>query len=281
MKDSVARMKKVVVIVSITSDIGIALAKRYAKDGYTIVGTYRSPKLLPELKSIKDCHLFFCDIGDKKSITRFIERYKKLRRKWDLFISCPCNPLPLKAFFECDFDEWSDSIHINAIEQLRILHQIYPYRNEKKLVDIVFFAAGGVNNSVINFSAYTVSKIALIKMCEFLAAENDDINIFTVGPGWTKTKAHNLVLKHSDHTGLRYRKTVEFMKHGKGTSMEDIYGCITWLCKQGKDIASGRNFSVVNDKWKKPCNKKLAKELSKDADMYKLRRWRTDFLVEK
>ena len=159
--------KKVVVIVSITSDIGIALAKRYSQDGYTIVGTYRSTKLLSELDDVPDCHLFSCDIGVKTSISEFAKEYAKLGLVWDLFVSCPSNPLPVKSFFDCDFEEWSESVHVNVIEQLRLLHQFYSFRNiRQKMTDVVFFAGGGVNNAVINFSAYSASKIMLIKMCE-------------------------------------------------------------------------------------------------------------------
>ena len=272
--------KKTIFILGISSDIGIALAKRYAKDGYTIVGTYRSKKLLGELKDIKNCHLFFCDLSDRKSISQFIEKYRKLELRWDLFISCPCNPLPLKNFFECDFDEWSDSVHINSIEQLRLLHDIYPYGKKGKILDVVFFAGGGVNNAVLRFSAYTISKIMLIKMCEFLDAENKNINIFIVGPGWTKTKTHDVVLEHVDRDDERHQKTIDFLKSGEGTTMDDIYGCIKWLSKQGRKVASGRNFSVVNDKWAGPLRKKMADVLKKDPNMYKLRRYKNDFLTK-
>ena len=30
---------------------------------------------------------------------------KKLK-SWDLFISCPCDPLPLKSFYESDMEQW-------------------------------------------------------------------------------------------------------------------------------------------------------------------------------
>lgn len=272
--------EKVVVIISITSDIGMALAKKYAKEGYIIIGTYRSTKLLSEIEGIKNCHLFFCDISDKKSIKQFIDEYKKLKKQWDIFISCPCNPLPLKEFFKSDFDEWSDSIHVNCIEQLRLLHHIYDFRKPNKISDVVLFAGGGVNNAVLRFSAYTISKIMLIKMCEFIDAENKDINIFIVGPGWTMTKTHQFVLDHADEDDERRDKILDFLQKGQGTSLDDIHSCIKWLCKQGKEVVSGRNFSIVNDKWNGSLSSNLAEELKRDPDMYKLRRHRNDFLKE-
>ncbi|MBI1910245.1 MAG: SDR family oxidoreductase [Deltaproteobacteria bacterium] len=264
---------------SVTSDIGTALAKRYSGEGHRIIGTYRTEKNLEQLKDIPGCHLYHCDVGNRESIDQLISEYKKLNLAWDVFISCPCTPLPHVPFFKCNFDEWSESIHINAIEQLRVLHQLFPMKKTKGICDVVFFAGGGTNNAVVNFSAYTVSKIMLIKMCEFLDAENEDLNIFIVGPGWTKTKTHFITLEHMDKTDKKYPQLVEFMKSGVGTSMDDIYHCIEWLREQGKEVASGRNFSIVNDQWKEASRDQLAMALKSDINMYKLRRHGNNFLV--
>jgi len=264
---------RVTILIGITSDIGTALAIRYAKENHTIIGTYRSRSQIEKLTAIPNCYLFHCDINNKNNISRFVQEFIKLDLRWDTFISCPCNPLPLKSFFKCDFDEWSDSIHINAIEQLRILHRLYPLRSiNQQVPNVVFFAGGGINNAVIKFSAYTISKIMLIKMCEFLDAENEDLNIFIIGPGWTMTKIHQLILKNVDQRDKRYYKTKNFIESKRGTNIDDIYNYIKWLCGQGKEIAGGRNFSVVYDKWQGKSGQELSDKLKKNPDMYKLRR---------
>lgn len=272
--------QKVVLILSITSDIGMALAQRYKRDGVAVIGTYRREDQLNELSQVPKEHLFYCDLLDQTSIDQFIEGYEKLHLPWDVFVSCPCTPLPLKAFFKGQFDEWSESVHINVIEQMRVLHGLYPLRNTRGIVDVAFFAGGGVNNAVINFSAYTASKNMLIKLCEYLNAENKDLNMFIVGPGWTRTKTHQLNLENLDRDDERYDNTVRLLESGEGTSMEDIYDCIQWCCRKGKDVAGGRNFSVVHDQWKGPLSEALAEELKKDKDMFKLRRWRNDYVPE-
>ena len=265
--------KRTVFILGISSDIGIALAKYYARDGFNIIGTYRSAKLLPELKDIRNCHLFFCDISDKGSIRQFIGRYKKLDLPWDMFISCVGSQQPIGKFFDCDFEEWSKSIHVNAIEQLKMLHMMHKFRTRKGAATVVFFAGGGTNNPVPLYSAYTASKIMLIKMCELLDNENKDMNIFIIGPGWVKTKIHYETLWRGKTIGENYFKTKDFMKSGTGTSMEDIYSHINWLAEKGKNISSGRNFSVVYDHWRNGGTA-LARQLRADPDKFKLRRFK-------
>lgn len=268
---------KTVIILSITSDIGFELVNKYLKDGYEVIGTYRNYGRLDEIKSNPKLHLFACDITQKKDSDKFIASYKQMETEWDIFISCVGDLFPLKAFFQCDFESWSRSVDINAVEQLRILHGLYPFRRKRAITNVVFFAGGGVNKAVVNFSAYTISKIMLIKMCEYLDAENKDMNIFIVGPGWTKTKIHHEVITSLKASKQKIRETLKFLKDKEGTSMQDIYDCIGWLVKQGKKVAGGRNFSVVNDLWKGEKNRLLAKALKMDPDMYKLRRHRNDY----
>jgi NAD(P)-dependent dehydrogenase (short-subunit alcohol dehydrogenase family) len=271
-----------VFILSASSDIGLALAKRYLNQGCRVLGTYMSSEhLIRGIRDKKDCHLFYCDITSKESVAKLLEDVGGLQYRWDVFISCVSRPQPLTAFFQGNFDSWSESIHVNVIEQLRVLHGLYPLRNKKKVCDVAFFAGGGVNNAVMNFSAYTASKIMLIKMCEYLDAENEDLNIFIVGPGWTRSKGHYKILYDKQVSAEKYQQTLEFLRHHKGTPMQDIFNCIEWLRMQGRKVSGGRNFSVVYDCWKGVHSQNMAEELRKDPNMYKLRRCKNDLFIRK
>ncbi len=261
--------KPIVIILSVSSDIGLYLAKRYLQDGFRVVGTYRSScGSLFEMAKSPDCILFYCDISNKKGVRSFLESFKKLRVHWNLFISCVGDLRPCDDFFQADFDAWSNSIHINSIEQLRVIHGLYPLRNEASVSSVVFFAGGGVNNAVPHLSAYITSKIMLIKMCELLDAENADLNIFIIGPGFIKTKIHKLV------------KMNIVPEEKKETNIENVYKSINWLISQGKNVAGGRNFSITHDSLYGDKGKILARELLEDRDMYKLRRHKNNFSVD-
>jgi NAD(P)-dependent dehydrogenase (short-subunit alcohol dehydrogenase family) len=270
-------VKKIVIILSISSDIGLHLAHSYLKQGCRVIGTYRSKQNLKSLEGVKDCSLIQCDVSKKADIIRLGQMVRKLRAPWDTFISCVGHPLPVMPFFESDFEEWSSSVYVNSIAQLHAVHALYPLRN-KKHANVVFFAGGGMNGTVVNFSAYTISKIMLTKMCEFLDAENKDLNVFIVGPGWTKTKIHQTILGDKRTSGRKVKETKEFLKAKEGTSLDDIFECIDWLCQSGKALASGRNFSVVYDPWRTQTRSKLVKALKSDKDMYKIRRHGNSFL---
>jgi hypothetical protein len=103
------------------------------------------------------------------------------------------------------------------------------------------------------------------------------MNVFIAGPGWTRTKTHDFILNDKDVSAEKFRLTKNFLEHKKGTDLEDIYQCIRWLSAQGKDVAGGRNFSVVNDEWRGPHNVELARALRADTSMFKLRRFKNDY----
>lgn len=259
----------VVFLSSITSDIGIALAQRYARDGYIVTGTYRSTDLLPSIQDIPGIQLFYCDLGDPASIASSVAAFEATGLKWDVFVSLASWPPPLRGFFESPFDDWSRSVHINAVEQLRVLHALYPLRRPVLECAAIFFAGPGTNNAVKDFSALTVSKIMLIKMCELLDAECVNLNSFIVGPGWTRTKTHDLILADPHLTAAKRQETEAFLSKGEGTSMDDIYDSMRWLTLAGRAVAGGRNFSIVHDCW---GSDELREQLLSDPDMYKLRR---------
>ncbi len=272
-------MRPTVIILSISSDIGAYLAQEYLRQGYRVIGTYRHLPPNTFKKSV-NCLLYPLDIHVPLSVKRFIAKLKDQGIKWDTVISCVGEPRPLQAFFKADLNQWAASVEINSVDQLKVIHGLYPLRVKKS--NVVFFAAGGTNNAVIDFSAYTIGKIMLMKMCEFLDAENPDMNVFIVGPGWTNTKIQGLIANDPKAGKARRQETLAKLKANQGTPLGDIFTYIEWLCRAGKAVAGGRNFSVVYDPWKKGNGYALKQALLKDQGMYKLKRHRNDFsLMEK
>ena len=107
------KSRKTVFILSVSSDIGLDLAKRYLRSGHRIIGTYRSFAQLAGISSHPRCHLFRCDITQAKDVSSLVLKLERLKKSWDVFISCVGDPRPLSPFFKSSFDEWSHSIHLN------------------------------------------------------------------------------------------------------------------------------------------------------------------------
>ena len=260
------------IVVSASSDIGTAMCLRWAGAGWDVIGTYRTEA--PGAKALENSgvRLVRCDLSEAAAVGRAGAELRSLCPRWDVLVLAPGTQEPVGPFEECEFDEWQHSVQVNFSGQLHIIHELLPVRNRTSPHGscVLFFAGGGTNNAVLNYSAYTVSKIALIKMTELLAAELPDTRFAIVGPGWVKTKIHGSTLRAGRGCcGENYDRTVAKLAGDECTPMADVLDCCDWLIEQPPDVVSGRNFSVVHDRW---GSAELAERLRDDQDLYKLRR---------
>lgn len=267
------------IIISASSDIGAALAKKWSRDGWEVYGTYRtSSPLVAELERDYGVQFVHCDLLKKASVEEACTSLNRLCGKWDVLILAPGYLEPIGNFKDVDFDEWEKGIAVNLTEQLRILHALLPYRNlsdSSREPCVQFFAGGGANNAVLHYSSYTLSKIALTKMCELLDAEMPDTRFVIIGPGCVKTKIHESTLRlGAKAAGDNYQRTVDRLKKNECTPMESVVSCCHYLATTPCKAVRGRNFSTASDKWD---TKDLEEALESDANMYKLRRYKNSW----
>ncbi|MES2121153.1 MAG: SDR family oxidoreductase [Chlamydiota bacterium] len=260
------------IIVSATSGIGEELCKSWAKRGWQVFGTYRSHSSAAEkLEHEYGITLVPCDLASTISVQNACNQLKVICGEWDILVFAAGSLDPISPFETVDFEEWEESLQVNFTQQLRILHSLLPVRNKKnQKSSVLFFAGGGTNNAVVNYSSYAISKIALIKMCEFLDAEISDTHFSIVGPGWVKTKIHESTLKAGrERAGINFDTTRDRLEGTDWVLMDRVVECCTWIVTTASNGVKGRNFSVAHDHF---GTRELEKALENDPDMYKLRR---------
>jgi len=263
---------KTAVIISASSDIGTALCRRWASQGIRIFGTYRAHSVAVAALMRDGAKLVPCDLTDRDSIRAACASLRRLCPRWDVLALCPGRLDPIGAFAECEFEEWEASVAVNFTAQMRIIRNLLPLRRLSRgtVPTVLCFAGGGTNDAPINFSAYIVSKIALIKMCELLDAELPDTRFVIVGPGWVKTKIHDATLKAGSRAGKAYARTVKKLKDASGfVPMRRVLDCCDWLVRAPRQAVGGRNFSVAHDDW---GSEGLIRKLLRDPSYYRLRR---------
>ena len=263
-----------VIIIGISSDIGIALANDFIIKKYNIIGTYLNSSQKIEILKKSGVKLFKCDVSHEKNITKVLTRIKKF--KWDVLIFSTGTQEPIDEFKKIKiFKVWEKSIYINFMSNLFFLHGLLSSvrKNKKKLPTVIFFAGGGTNNATSCYSAYTISKIASIKVCELLDYEIKDIKFTILGPGWVKTKIHNATIKNKKKSGNNYFKTLDMINSNKFYPIEKVVECCNWLIKAKKQLVGGRNFSAAHDPWEK----KIINKIIKNDNNFKLRRFGNNF----
>lgn len=270
------RQTKTAIVVGASADIGAALCEDWLDKEWRVCGTYRTDSESVRHLRQRGGALLPCDLRNATEVDLTCDRIATIAPGWDVLILGPGAQEPVGLFSECDFDEWSRSITINFINQLRFIHRLLPLRNRSSAhaPNVLFFAGGGTNNAPLRYSAYTVSKIALIKMTELLAAEMPDVCFTILGPGWVKTKIHEATLKAGKLAGENYQRTIDKLAGDECTPMAQVVDCCNWLLDSEQKLVNGRNFSVVFDQWGSP---ELDRLLAEHSDMYKLRRHGNNF----
>lgn len=266
------------VIISISSDIGTALAEEWMGKGHDVLGTYRTPSEATDTLAGSGATLFHNDLADAGSVDEVCAQLQTAARDWETLVLAPGLQDPIGMFADCDFGEWASSMDVNFTAQMRILHALLLLRNRssQEMPSVVMFAGGGTNNATVRYSAYTIAKIASIKICELLDAEIPDCKFTIIGPGWVKTKIHESTLDAKESAGNGYERTIEKLNSDECVPMDQVVKCVDWVIGESRDVVGGRNISLVYDDWGNP---ELNRALRDDNDMYKLRRSGNDKLV--
>lgn len=267
------------IVISATSDIASDMCHKWKKREWEIAGTFYSQTENYKSLISQDIPLVYCDLFDPHSVDEAAKTISLKHPGWDFLVFATGSQVPVGPFERVDVDAWISSIQLNFLNQMRLLHRLLPARSSTTAEkSVLFFAGGGTNNPVNNYSAYTLSKIALIKACELLDSEISDVKFTIIGPGWVKTKIHNATLESGEAmAGKNYEKTKQKIDSDECGPILDVIHSFEWVLSQPKKIVGGRNFSTVFDRW---GTDELAKLLDQDENMYKLRRFKNDVLVK-
>jgi len=257
------------ILFSISSGIGYSLALKLLKEGYCIYGTYNT--FSNEVQELQDLGvtLYKCNLLLDEEVDKTLSKIVSEVKNWECLVVLQASMNPIGKLLDINMQEWEDSIKLNFINNVKIIKELLPSRTTKVCPSVISFAGGGTNNATENFSAYTISKISLIKMTELLYAEYYDTKFTCIGPGWVDTKIHQETIKAKENATHAYNDTITHINDNNFTKMNNVIDCILWIINSKKEIVSGRNFSVVHDDWGKDS---LNNELLENENMYKLRR---------
>lgn len=264
---------KTLLVIGLGSDIGRELAARFASDGWTVKGTYRTAPPA-------DYESTPCDLASPRSIAAAQRWLGERCRGWHAVVVAAGTEEPIGPFWECDDEDWERGVRINTLAPLRLVRTLYPLRDRGGAATVAFFSGTGTNNAAPAYSAYAASKLMLIKMCELLDAESADTGFFIIGPGIVRTRIHDETLRAGTRAGANLRRVEEFLRSSDpGTSHDDVYACVRWCMAAGKKVVGGRNISLVHDAWREGAA--LGEWLAADPNRYKLRRFGNEHRIER
>lgn len=183
-------------------------------------------------------------------------------REWDLVIVAMGRIVPIGLWHDNDMFEVAETIKSNLSLPLDFLRRLWP--KHRPGASVCWFAGSNPQMIMDGYSAYNISKMAVLKAVEQLDHETPDAKFFALGPGIVNTKIHRGTL----NAKWPNEKLAAAITENRFTPIERIYDCLKWCIAQPKEIIGGRNI-CASDKWDEGW---LAVHLRNDPRMFKLRR---------
>ena len=174
-------------IVGSSSGIGIATAKLFAKKGWTVIATMRSPEKETELTEYDNVSIYPLDVTKPEQIT---DTVSEVLEKYDVDVLLNNAGYGMKARFEDMTEEamWR-SVNTNVFGMIRVTQKFIPYFKEKKKGMILTTTSLAGEMGLILDGIYAGDKWAVTGMCEMLYHELAPfgIQVKTIVPGVVKT----------------------------------------------------------------------------------------------
>jgi NAD(P)-dependent dehydrogenase (short-subunit alcohol dehydrogenase family) len=162
---------------------------------------------------------------------------------------------------------------VNLIGTFLASRSVLPHMIERRRGRIVNFSGGGATGPLPRFSAYAVSKAAVVRLTETLAEEVKEFNIQVnaIAPGMVDTKLQDAVLQAGSRAGDLFDKVKKMRETGQGgVSPELAANLAVFLASDAANGLTGRLIAAPYDDWQKWDAKRIAEVMS--APWFTLRR---------
>lgn len=184
--------EKIVLITGTSRGIGFHLAKRFLSEGYGVIGLSRSKPTIQ--------HKHFEHLTVDLSNWNFAYHLAKEWRSQPIYglihnaaIHGPTGPFETNLLLH-----WVDTFSVNLFSAVALTQPLIPALRQNRGF-IIFLSGGGSGFAKPNFSAYGVSKTAVVRMAENLAKElYPEIKVYCVAPGPNRTELLQNMIQAGD-----------------------------------------------------------------------------------
>jgi len=177
---------KTVLLIGASRGIGFELARQYLTDGWRVIATARSDEGIAGLKAM-GAQTLRLDVADPASNSGL--SWQLDGEKIDLVIYVAGAMDRASASTPPTRDRFDAVMHTNVMGAMQALPQILPMVQEAKgVVACISSVMGSLQETTSgNAVLYRVSKAALNMVVRCMQAEQPDITVLAIHPGWVQT----------------------------------------------------------------------------------------------
>lgn len=263
-----------IIVTGGSGGIGRHLSLSFLSKGYHVIILGRDEtsyqKVFKNEIHNSDIEFHKVDISKNEDVENFYSSINKYKMSSLSLINVAGVQIPIGKYIENSPAEWEKNVQINLLGTGRMIRGAIGIFQRLGGGKIINFSGGGATGPRPNFSAYAVTKTALVKLTEILAVELEEysIDINAVAPGAINTDMLNQIIKSGQSAGTEYELALE-RKNSGGESPEKIVELCNFLISQESTGITGRLISAV---WDDYANSRFISRLKTDPDFCRLRR---------
>lgn len=227
---------KVAVVTGGTRGIGLAIARGYKQCGATVVITDIVTRGIDE-----DLHYIPCDLRDPEAITEMVKQTADRFRRIDVLVNNAAVALR-KPAVEVSVQEWEEVLRVNVTAPFLTCREVGKVMLKQKHGRIINIGSNYGSIGVNCFSAYCVSKAAVIQLSRVLAVEwaRAGIRVNTISPSATRTER---TMDRLDDPELQNHYQRIFPV-GRALETDDLVGAAIFLASDASEMVTGHNLNV-------------------------------------
>ncbi|UZH54178.1 SDR family oxidoreductase [Salinimicrobium tongyeongense] len=197
-------MKKTILITGASSGIGRATAKLFAKKGWNVAATMRSPEEETELKELPNLKLYTLDVTKKEHLQKIISEVEKDFPGIDVLFN-NAGYGAVGAFEKSTEEDVLNQFKVNVFGVMDLTRQFIPYFKQKGEGMIINTSSVVGRFTIPLYSLYCSSKWALEGFTEALQYELKQFNIKVkmIEPAAIKTDFHGRSLKTFENDAVK------------------------------------------------------------------------------
>jgi NAD(P)-dependent dehydrogenase (short-subunit alcohol dehydrogenase family) len=249
---------RVAIITGGNKGIGREIALAYAREGCSIVLAARDQKGLRETAAFiqketgAEALWFAVDITQRPSLEAMVRAATARFQRIDILVNAAAMVGPIGPFETCDETEWEKTIAVNVLGTYAAIRSVIPTMIAQKRGAIINFAGGGAFGARERFSAYSVSKAAVVRLTDAAAHELRDhgITVNGISPGQVNTAMFDtMVAAGRESVGEKGWAEFEQRRRTGGDPIGEVARFALFLVSEEGRKITGRVMSVQWDPW--------------------------------
>jgi NAD(P)-dependent dehydrogenase (short-subunit alcohol dehydrogenase family) len=188
-----------------------------------------------------------CDVTDRQQVEGMAAAVEDAIGPIDLLVNNAGQFGPVGPLAATDPDDWWRVLEVNLRGPLYCTRAVLPGMLARRYGRIVNVSSGAGFAAIPMLSAYAVSKTALYRLSENLAAETrrHGVKVFAIDPGLVRTAISESALSCGEPSIQQWFN--DAFAHQQDVPAESAATLVAYLASGAADVLSGRNIDVSGD----------------------------------